>query len=30
MRLEAKKYLYDMQHGVTLLTQFIKDKSFAG
>ena len=28
MRLEAKKYLYDMQQGTTLLTEFTSAKSF--
>ena len=29
MRLEAKKYLYDMQQAVALLTEFTAGKTFA-
>lgn len=29
MRLEAKKYLYDMQQGASLLAQFVAGRSFA-
>lgn len=29
MRLEAKKYLYDMQQGASLLAEFVAGRSFA-
>ena len=29
MRLEAKKYLYDMQQGASLLAQFVAGRTFA-